>query len=362
MKKITAVIALSISMQGAFAQSNVTIFGVIDAGVSYISNEGGGKNIKTDDGILAPNLLGVRGSEDLGDGYHANFALVNQFSLSSGAIVGSSLFSRNAFVAIGSERTGNISLGNQYDFMVDSLASKGNDVAMDVTGLYSFRNGPFNKLALPNNLTGAFDWDHLAGSSPITNSVKYVSPSSGGFSAGAMYGFGEVAGAVGANNAVSAGLNYDNGPMGIGAAYTNQKFAKSSTEGATSVQNWGIGAHYKVDTWTFKSLLTTVHNRVNNAGVWMVETGAVHQFASVWQASASYMYMKGNEAVDNNHAHQLSAALHYFASKRTTLYLAAVYQRANEGANAQINGILDSNGASSSASQSILRIGMRTAF
>ena len=222
MKLRFGAVAILAVAQGAWAQSSVTMFGLIDAGVSYVSNEGGGKNVKFDDGIFAPNLFGFRGTEDLGGGYRAIFALVNQFSMANGAIIGTGIFGRNAYVGLESNRFGSITLGNQYDFMVDSLFSKNNAISRDISGLYGFRNGPFQRLALPDNPTGAFDWDRTAGSKPIANSVKYSSPTVSGFSGGAMYAFGGVAGSVGADNAVSAGVNYEMGPFGVGAAYTNE--------------------------------------------------------------------------------------------------------------------------------------------
>lgn len=236
----------------SFAQSSVTMFGLMDAGISYVSNEGGHGNAKFDDNIFFPNLLGFEGKEDLGAGTRAIFRLVNQYSLGNGSIIGGGLFARQAYVGLENDRYGKLTLGNQYEFMVDALAAAGNEIAQDLVGLYGFRNGPFDKLALPNNPTGAFDWDRVAGSNRVANSVKYTSPSLSGLTFGALYGFGNVAGSVGANNTVSVGASYDNGPFGAGAAYTNQKYGASAGLPPTSVRNWGAGVHYTLGTVTGK--------------------------------------------------------------------------------------------------------------
>ena len=44
------------------------------------------------------------------------------------------------------------------------------------------------------------------------------------------------------------------------------------------------------------------------------------------------------------------------------VYVAGVHQRANHGSNAQINGVMDANGASGGALQSIARVGFSTRF
>ncbi|WP_431823845.1 hypothetical protein [Burkholderia sp. F1] len=51
---------------------------------------------------------------------------------------------------------------------------------------------------------------------------------------------------------------------------------------------------------------------------------------------ASYTYTKGNGALDNAHAHQVSAAVQYRLPKRTMLYVAAIHQRANRSHIAKI--------------------------
>lgn len=341
----------------ASAQSNVTISGLLDAGVSYVSNEGGSHVLKFDDGIAVPNLLKFTGKEDLGGGTHAVFGLTNQFEMGTGSFLpGGSLFSREAFVGLDDARYGRLSFGNQYDFMTDSLFFGLDDAAVYAQGIYDFRNGPFAKLALPNNPTGSFDWDRMAGVG-VNNSVKYQSASYGGFSAGAMYGFGGVAGSFGSNSAVSAGVNYTRGDFGANAAYTRVKTSVSGVQ--DSVRNWGVGTHYRIGSVTATALYTAVRNERNGGALWQVELGGMWQIAPEWSLSGAYMYMKGNAVVDDNHAHQITAMLNYQLSKRTGIYVAGLYQRANQGATAQINNVMV---ASSSASQMIGRIGMQTRF
>ncbi|BBQ03310.1 porin (plasmid) [Burkholderia sp. SFA1] len=363
MKKHLSLALAGLALHGqSHAQSSVTLFGLMDAGISYVSNEGGHSNTKFDDGIFMPNLFGMVGSEDLGGGTKAIFRLVSQFSLANGATIGGGLFARTAYVGLEDDHFGTVTLGNQYEFMSDALFGAGNDAARDVGGLYNLRNGPFQKLALPNNPTGAFDWDRTGGSQRMSNSVKYLSPVLAGLRIGAMYVFGGVPGSIGANNAASFGINYDLGAFGVAAAYTNQKYGAVTGAPATSVQNWGAGAHYKLGNLTTNALFTTVRNSASGGAAWMAELGGIWQFTPSLMLGADYVYMKGNENLDNNHAHQITAALDYWLSKRTMVYVSGIYQRANSGAHAQINGILDPNGASSSATQAIARVGLSTRF
>ncbi|AXF12593.1 porin (plasmid) [Paraburkholderia graminis] len=360
-KTILALAACAIPI-ASFAQSSVTMFGLMDVGISYVSNEGGHGNAQFDDNIFFPNLLGFEGKEDLGTGTRAIFRLVNQYSLANGSIIGGGLFARQAYVGVENDSYGKLTLGNQYEFMVDALAASGNEIAQDVAGLYGFRNGPFDKLALPNNPTGAFDWDRVAGSNRVANSVKYTSPSLAGLTFGALYGFGNVAGTIGANNAISVGASYDNGPFGAGAAYTNEKYGASTGLPPTSVRNWGVGAHYTIGAMTGKALMTTVRNASNGAAVWSAEGGFAWYASPAWVIGASYTYMKGNDTLANAHAHQISAAVRYLLSKRTMVYVAGVCQRASSGSYAQINGVMDPDGASSGVSQSVARVGISTRF
>lgn len=55
MKKGLCLAALFTLAAAAHAQSSVSLFGIIGAGVTYVSNEHGHTNVKFDDGIYAPN-------------------------------------------------------------------------------------------------------------------------------------------------------------------------------------------------------------------------------------------------------------------------------------------------------------------
>ncbi|WP_322060178.1 porin [Paraburkholderia sp. J63] len=360
--KYIAVAAGSMSCaMPAFAQSSVTLFGMMDSGITYVSNQGGHSTLKMDDGVNGPNLWGLSGTEDLGGGTHAFFRLVSQFELDNGGFVpNKSLFSRTSVLGLSNPVAGKLTLGNQYDFMTDALFAGGDDPAELSGHFYDFRAGPFQKLGLPANPTGAFDWDRMAGET-VSNAVKYETPVVGGFSAGAMYGFGNVAGSIGTGNGTSFALNYAGHAFGFNVAYTNLKYPLAGGPDV-SVRNWGVGAHYGLENWIANALFTTVHNSLNGGTVYEGSVGAHYNFTPALSAGASYMYMKGNDVVDNNHAHQLAVSVDYALSKRTSVYVLGLYQRASAGGLAQLNGMNTPDGASSGATQAVARIGLHTHF
>lgn len=363
MKKLYVVALFAIlPVNPAFAQSNVTMYGLIDAGVSYISNEGGHSVAKFDDGIFAPNLFGIQGAEDLGGGTKAIFKLEDQFYLGTGATVQPGIFGRNAYVGLDDSRFGKLTLGNVYEFMFTSLTEHNNTPGLISGGLYSFAAGPFQNLGIPQNPTGSFGWARTNGI-PINNAIKYQSPQLAGFSFGALYSFGGVAGSFGSNSGMSFGLNYDRGPLGLGAAYTEQKYPGSlSGTPQIGIRNWGIGAHYALGSTLTSANFVTVRNELTGAYAYSGQLATNWQITPAVSLGLSYMYMKGNAVLDGNHANQLNAILGYSLSKRTMVYAEGVYQRANSGAHADIDGILNPDGSSSSASQAIARLGLRTTF
>ena len=68
-------LALSLMCSNACAQSNVTLYGVLDLGMSHASDVGGGRQTLVDSGVMQGSRLGFKGTEDLGGGLSALFVL-----------------------------------------------------------------------------------------------------------------------------------------------------------------------------------------------------------------------------------------------------------------------------------------------
>lgn len=358
-------IAMSASA-AASAQSGVTLSGLIDAGVTYVNNQHGASATRLDSGIFAPNLLTIKGTEDLGGGNKALFDLTSQFDLSNGSTIpgAGQIFNRTALVGLANDRLGTLTFGNQYDFMFESLALGLFDGAFLAGGIYDFRQGPFSALGVPNNPTGAFDFDRVGGATRVANSVKYLSPELSGLQFGGMYGFGGVAGSVSADSTTSFGVNYANGPLGLGAAYVEAKYPQLGN-GHDGIRNFGFGAHYKVGNVLAMLLYTNTKNTATGARINAYKTGAQWDIAGPWSAGLDYTFMHGNEVLNHNRAHQVSGVVQYHLSKRTFLYAEAIYQRANGDqavTNAWINALLQPGAASSTGSQTLARIGVSTRF
>src|SRR6266702_8112619 len=101
MKKLNAAaltgvaLALAGISNASHAQSSVTLYGILDAGITYVNNTGGSHVVKFDDGISYGNRLGFKGVEDLGGGLKAVFVLESGFHLGNGTLgFGGSEFGR----------------------------------------------------------------------------------------------------------------------------------------------------------------------------------------------------------------------------------------------------------------------------
>lgn len=349
---------VGVASSSAHAQSKYEITGLLDAGVGYVSNVGGNNSYRANPGIFRPNALIFRGEEDLGGGNKALFYLGSLFSIQNGTVFGGpgSLFSRESYVGL-SNQYGKLTLGNQRDFMFDTLTLNKYPGSF-AAGSYAAHQGPFPSFAVPYSPQAAFDFDRVNGEA-ITNTVKFKSVDFNGLTFGAMYGFGETAGSVGKSNSSSFGVNYDAGPVGVGAAYTMSK-APSINNGNDGIRNVGIGARYETGKFLISALTTFTRNTATGALINANDISVGYSFTPAWTLSTIYTYMRGNERLNSAHANQLTSMLSYRFSKRTMVYVDAAWQLASgRAAYAQVNA---SPGASNSARQFISTFSMQHTF
>lgn len=125
MKKL-ALSTLSLALLGAAgaaqAQSSVTLYGVIDTSIAYVhGNNGQGNNMwQMLSGNLQGSRWGLKGAEDLGGGLKAIFQIENGFNPGTGKLsAANTIFNRQAYVGLESNQYGTLTLGRQYDPLVD---------------------------------------------------------------------------------------------------------------------------------------------------------------------------------------------------------------------------------------------------
>lgn len=85
MKKTALILALAAASTASWAQSSVTVYGILDGGVSYTTGIAGGTRKQVVSGIMDGSRFGLRGNEDLGGGYRALFLLENRTELDTGS-------------------------------------------------------------------------------------------------------------------------------------------------------------------------------------------------------------------------------------------------------------------------------------
>jgi predicted porin len=83
-KTIFALSALAMATSAAVAQSSVTLYGIVDAGI--VHNTGVSNKNQLVSGIMEGSRFGLRGNEDIGGGFRAIFTLENRTELNNGTL------------------------------------------------------------------------------------------------------------------------------------------------------------------------------------------------------------------------------------------------------------------------------------
>jgi predicted porin len=332
MKKSVLALALG-AMAGvagvASAQSNVTVYGIVD--MALVRESGGvAATTKLTSGVESGSRIGFKGIEDLGGGMSAIFLVENGFQGDTGALgQGGLLFGRQAYVGL-QTNSGTVLLGRQYTpqyLAVAAVDPFGSGTAGDTKNL----------MASTGNSASRMD-----------NAVKYISPVLNGVSAEVVYGAGEVAGDNSSGRQLGGTLTYAGGPLTVRLSthYRNNETATvknvSSARNSvlTALYDFGVlKAHfaYGVDKGVNSALSRNLNNPFGAvvAPTPTTDSNVVLLGVTVPAGLGTWLgsYIRKNDKTGfNQDAQQFAAGYRYYLSKRTDLYAVYAYIRNQNGA------------------------------
>jgi len=350
-KTILGMAVLTAFASSAWAQTNVTVYGIVDAGIAY-RNDGNpaGKTTSMESGQQSGSRLGFRGTEDLGGGMSAIFTVENGFNIDSGVLgQGGRLFGRQAWVGLAGN-FGNVKLGRQQTILY---------YAMD-------QLDPFH-INLAGNSQKVFGYGTYA-ADPFQrsdNTITYTTSKIAGVIGTVSYGLGEQAGDYQANRKLGAGLSYQNGPLNLQLAYlqANTVAAPASLAGGSTSANGDnravlLGGVY--DFGMLKAHLAYADNRLSGA----IGNGKDRNFLAGVTVPvgvggsllASWIRNDVRDVTDGK-SDLYAVGYSYAMSKRTNVYTSYSYLKNGDGV--ALNTYKD---AQYGASVRLLNVGIRHQF
>ena len=316
-RKMTTLAVGMLLASGAYAQSNVTVYGVVDAGVQRVDN-GSGVAWKQSSGIQSGSRLGFKGVEDLGGGLKASFDIENGFNVDDGSQGQGRLFGRQAWLGLDGS-FGTVRLGRQINMLYEAYDNV----------------DPFDL-----GLGGSLDTVFQIYGYRTDNAITYASPTMGGFTAKVMYALGEVAGDNSANHQAGLQLGYVNGPLNLQLVYHAKNTAAAAAT-ATSAATLEQDNHTVFFGGKYNFGMAALHaayaqNRgddsagadTQNSNDYMLGVSA--PLGGAGTLLASYLHHDDRMASDSD-ANRYALGYTYALSKRTNLYTSVARQN-NHGA------------------------------
>lgn len=254
-KSLIALAVLASAAGAASAQSSVTLFGIVDAGIQAGRGAGAGSadRVQLASGAYNSSRLGFRGTEDLGGGMSASFWLEAGVNNDNGSGVTTSTNNQGASGVTGGggltfNRRSTVSLNGGF-----GEVRLGRDYTPQFWNLAVF--DPFGSFGVGNSQTLN---SSLGGPTTIraSNSIGYFLPGNlGGFYGQAQYYMGEnLSNAANKKdgNGLALRAGYANGPINVALAFSDTKFLSGNIKAVNLGGSYDLGvakimAHYNQD-------------------------------------------------------------------------------------------------------------------
>ncbi|MCC8392747.1 porin [Paraburkholderia sp. MMS20-SJTR3] len=360
----------------AAAQSSVTLYGIVDTGIEYVSHaNAAGNSVVRMPGVTGefPSRWGLRGNEDLGGGYSAIFTLESGFNLRGGdSGQGGRLFGRQALVGVKSPY-GTLSFGRQYTMTYYALLGA-DIIGPDIYGLGSL------DAYIPN--------------ARVDNSVAYTGTWSG-VTFGANYSFGRDA--AGTGNSPGQGtctgsvagrptecrewsvmLKYDAPVFGVAASYEELRGGATAaanffdgvapiplTSAADKDSRAHVSAYVNID--KLKLGAGWLNRRVDTAAAALPDVRSNLFFVGASYYVTPAFIVDGEVYHIDNEQHDTRATMGtlrstYLLSKRTAVYAQASYLGNSAKARYSVSGGGGGTTPAAGANQTGVMLGLRHSF
>lgn len=306
----------------AHADSSVSVYGLMDAGVEYVTNTNAAKDhlTRVKSGNMNTSRWGFRGTEDLGNGLKAVFQLEGGIDLSTGKSDGD-LFGRQANVGL-EGGFGRLVAGRTFSTTYDFLLPFD---PMGYSANYSW--------VTSGNATGGRKDGTITGTS---NALKYQFDING-FKIGATYGFGNVAGNSSDSARYALGVGYANGPFAVTANWDQANGTVNNAGSYDKATTFHLAGSYDLGKTKlflgyrdYKKSLASGAADQKSAMYW---GGASYQItpASTIIGALYYQDIKNVAAGADADPRMISLRYKYALSKRTDLYASLAHANAKNG-------------------------------
>lgn len=308
MNKSTIGLALlALCSTSAIAQSNLSIYGIVDGGLVRESGGRAGSTTNISSGIASGSRLGFKGKEDLGGGLSAIFQLEAGFNIDTGTSgQGGTLFGRQAFVGLNSKDFGSITLGRQYTPYYKTLRDIGD---------------PFGAVSMAGRSGNLF-----ATNTRANNMVAYATPVMAGWRADLAWAAGEVPGDSTRSRQLGGSVGYAAGPLTIQLAHHRINNATATDR----TRNTLLSGNYE-----FKPV-TVYASFALNKGPGPADSKDMLAGVEIPLGTGKLLFSHVRHQDDtaaNNDARQWGVAYDHQLSKRTDIYIAyAVIDNRNAAA------------------------------
>jgi predicted porin len=365
-KDISAALLLLAASVPAMAENNVSIYGIIDAGLLYQSKTDPTGQSKTsmETSGLRQTVLGFKGDRDLGKGLEGFFNLEAHFDTNNGQFHGTGdaqgngtpFFRRQANLGLRGD-WGSVTLGRQYGpALLAHIGTEPRAFKEQFSNLYAWAYNQYAATAgapgterNTNNDVGIF----------FSNAIQYRN-TVGPVSFGLLWSPGGKAGSMDKNTVLAAGASYT-GPVILSASY---QVIKDEATANDNVKHGGLGIAVPFGDFTFKANYLNAKNQLNTganvSNVNAVGVGMDWKWNPQHTATIAY-YDNKDTRNDKDHTRNLVLSNDYALRADTTIYVQMAIVDADSAATIKTS-IVAAGVPSVGATSTLLNAGINFTF